>query len=93
MKAIAKILVPAALVFGTIGAASAGSVLIETEYPGTPVYSATATATMNPEPYVIQSETAVEPNPAYARSFSQKDRAEVREQATVALPFGPGLNA
>ncbi len=92
MKAIAKILVPAALVFGTIGAASAESILIETEYPGTPVYSATAAAT-NPEPYVIQSETAVEPNPAYARSFSQKDRAEVQAEAMVAVPFGPGLNA
>ena len=45
MKAIVKVLVPATLAFGVIGAASAQSFVVETDYPGPVVQSAASTAT------------------------------------------------
>lgn len=95
MKAIAKVLVSTALAFGAIGAASAQSYVVETEYPGPEVPSANSnasTAATQSEPYLIQSsQGAVEVNPVYSRREVPLSRARV--QRILSEPVGPAFNA
>ncbi len=92
MKSIVKFLAPIALAFGTIGAANAQSLVIETDYPGPAPQTAVASAPAQTELYVLQSnEGPAEPNPAFERST--RSRAEVQSEASIAVPFGPAMNA
>ncbi len=93
MKAIVKVLVPATLAFGVIGAASAQSFVVETDYPGPVVQSAASTATPAAAvPYLIQSsQGAVQVNPAYEQSTITRD--EVRSKARLNMPVAPAFNA
>jgi hypothetical protein len=95
MKAIANVLVSTALGFGAIGAASAQTYLVETEYPGPEVPSAsstTPTSALLTEPYLIQSsQGAVEVNPVYSRREVPLSRARV--QRILSEPVGPAFNA
>lgn len=96
MKSIARILVPAALAVGIVGSAGAKEILVETEYPGpTPtVDQRTNVASTQTEPFLIQSNSeGPTVNPVYERRMSSRDRAEVQADATIALPYGPGMNA
>lgn len=93
MKSIVKILVPVSLAFGAIGAASAQSYVIETEYPGPTPRTAVASAPApQGELYVLQSETAAVPNPDFVQP-SSRSRADVQAEATIAVPYGPAMNA
>jgi len=95
MKAIAKALVSTALGLGAISAASAQSYVVETEYPGPEVPSAsstTSTPVTQTAPYLIQSsQGAVEVNPFYSRREMPVDRARV--QRILTQPVGPAFNA
>ena len=93
MKAIVKVLVPATLAFGAIGAASAQSFVVETDYPGPIVHSAASAATPSSSgPYLIQSsQGAVQVNPALEQSTATRD--EVRSEARLSVPVGPAFNA
>ena len=93
MKTIVKVLVPVTLAFGAIGAASAQSFVVETDYPGPIVQSAASTATSAPAaPYLIQSsQGAVQVNPADEQS--SVTREEVRSKARLSMPVSPAFNA
>ena len=99
MKAIAKFAVPAAL---AIAAFSAGAQTIETDYPvvrtngampETTQMHASPQAPAQSEPFLVQSNyEGVRVNPAQAPS-STLTRAEVQQDASIALPFGAAHNA
>lgn len=95
MKAIANVLVSTTLGFGAIGAASAQSYLVETDYPGLGVpsaASATWTESTQTEPYLIQSSQGpVEVSPVYSRREVPLSRARV--QRILSEPVGPAFNA
>lgn len=94
MKAIAKILVPVAFAFGAIGAASAQTLLIETDYPGQAPYAAATSTPSQNELAVIQfNEGAPVDNPAFEQKRVTRSRAEVQSDATIAVPYGPAMNA
>ncbi|RPH66584.1 MAG: hypothetical protein EHM83_03650 [Burkholderiales bacterium] len=90
MKSIVKVLVPVTLAFGAIGAASAQT--IETDYPGPAVQTAASSAPSQAAPFLIQSnQGAVAVNPAYEQAPASRD--EVRSEAGLSVPVGPGFNA
>lgn len=93
MKSIVKVLVPFTLAFGAIGAASAQSFVVETDYPGPVVHSAASTAAPSQsQPYLIQSnQGAVQVNPAYEQSTLSRE--EVRSKARLSVPVAPAFNA
>ena len=96
MKSIVRVFVPAVLALGIVGQAGARDILVETEYPGpAPMASSMVVASSQSEPYLIQSNSeGPRVNPVYARTESASRSApEVRADATIALPYGPALNA
>lgn len=98
MKSIVRAFVPAVLAFGIVGQAAAGELLVETEYPGpTPTMSGTQIASSSgSEPYLIQSENeGPRVNPRFEARHATASRSgpEVRAEATIAVPYGPAMNA
>lgn len=97
MKTIVRVLVPAVLALGIVGQAGAREILVETEYPGpTATASGMAVASTQSEPYLIQSNSeGPRVNPVYATRSATASRSapEVRAEATIAVPYGPAMNA
>ncbi len=96
MKSIVRVFVPAVLALGIVGQAGARDILVETEYPGpAPTVSSMAVASNQAEPYLIQSNhEGPRVNPVYARTeTASRPATEVRADATIAVPYGPALNA
>lgn len=95
-QSIVRVFVPAVLALGIAGQAGAREMLVETEYPGpTATVPAATTVASNADLYLIQSNSeGPRENPAVASAMTASRTApEVRADATIALPYGPGLNA
>ncbi len=99
MKAIARVFVPAVLALGIAGQAGAGELLVETEYPGSAHASTSASvaSSSGSQAYLIQSNSeGPRVNPAFEASrtaAASRSGADVRAEATVAVPYGPAMNA
>lgn len=96
MKSIVRIFVPAVFALGIVGQAGAGELLVETEYPGpAPTTSSTTVASSHSEPFLIQSNSeGPRENPAYSRTeTASRSSLDVRAEATIAVPYGPAMNA
>ncbi|HEY0877544.1 MAG TPA: hypothetical protein VGE10_03755 [Zeimonas sp.] len=98
MKSIVRIFVPAVVALGFAGQAGAGELLVETEYPGpTPTMSSTNVASSSgSEPYLIQSNSeGPRVNPVYESRTATASRSApaIRAEATIAVPYGPAMNA
>lgn len=98
MKTFVRVFVPAVLALGLVGQAGAREILVETEYPGptTTMPSSNLASSSNSEPYLIQSNNeGPRVNPGFESRTAQASRSssEVRAEATIAVPYGPAMNA